>query len=327
MSDRPVRCFALEASRAYAESVADALGVSLGSHEERGFEDGEHKSRPLESVRGEDAYVIHSLYGDPEQTASDKLVRLLFFLGAVKDAGAHRVTAVTPYLCYARKDQKTKPRDPITTRYVASLFEAVGVDRVVTIDVHNIAAFQNAFRCATEHLVARPLFASHCAALVGDEEISVVSPDAGGIKRADRMRADLERALGRPASGAFLEKYRSEGVVRGGTIAGDVRDRTAIIVDDLIGAGTTMGHAAAACRDAGARRVIAVATHGIFVGDANDVIAEPAIEQVIITDTVPPFRLHPDLVKRKVTVLSTAPLIADAIRCMHEGRSMVELTL
>ena len=327
MSDFPVRCFTLEASRPYAEAVAEALGVSLGSHEERGFEDGEHKSRPLESVRGEDVYVIHSLYGDAEQTASDKLVRLLFFLGALKDAGAYRLTAVTPYLCYARKDQKTKPRDPVTTRYVASLFDAIGVDRVVTIDVHNIAAFQNAFRCATEHLVARPLFVRHCADMVRNEEIGVVSPDAGGIKRADRLRADLVCVLDRPVTGAFLEKYRSEGVVRGGAIVGDVRDRTAIIVDDLIGAGTTIRRAAAACRDAGARRVIALATHGVFVGAANDVIADPAIEHVIVTDTVPPFRLNPDLVKRKVTVLSTAPLIADAIRCMHEGRSMVELTL
>ena len=137
--------FALGATRPHGDAIARRLGLELSPHEEREFEDGEHKSRPLISVRGRDVYVIHSLYGDREQSANDKLVRLLFFLGALRDASAGRVTAIVPYLAYARKDRKSKPRDPVTTRYVASLFEAVGTDRVVTLDVHNLAAFQNAY--------------------------------------------------------------------------------------------------------------------------------------------------------------------------------------
>ncbi|HID67352.1 MAG TPA: ribose-phosphate pyrophosphokinase, partial [Roseibacterium sp.] len=152
-----LRIFALNSSRDFGERVAKAMGQPLAEHEEREFEDGEHKLRPLENVRSKDVFVIAALYGDAEQTVNDKLVRLLFFIGALKDASAQRVTAVIPYLCYARKDSKTKSRDPVITRYVASLLEAVGVDRVVTMDVHNLAAYQNAFRCHSDHLQAKTL--------------------------------------------------------------------------------------------------------------------------------------------------------------------------
>ena len=132
--------FALTASAEIGTAVAAALSQPLAKHEEREFEDGEHKARPLDPVRGADVYVIHSLHGEPGNSANDKLCRLLFFIGALKDAGAARVTAVAPYLCYARKDRRTKPNDPVTTRYVAGLFESVGTDAVVTLDVHNPAA-------------------------------------------------------------------------------------------------------------------------------------------------------------------------------------------
>ena len=144
--------FELNASRELGERVARALGSPLTPHEEREFEDGEHKARPLESVRGRDVYVLVSLYGDARQSVNDKLVRLLFFLGALRDASAGRITAVIPYLCYARKDRRSKSRDPVATRYVAGLLETVGADRVVTLDVHNLAAYENAFRIRAEHL-------------------------------------------------------------------------------------------------------------------------------------------------------------------------------
>ena len=134
--------FALQASRAWAEPVAARLGVPLAAHEERAFEDGEHKVRPLVNVRGRDVYVMESLHGDEAQTVDAKLCRLLFFIGALKDAAAGRVTAVVPYLGYARKDRKTKARDPVTTRYVAALFEAVGTDRIVTLDPFDIAEWR-----------------------------------------------------------------------------------------------------------------------------------------------------------------------------------------
>ena len=124
--------FAVEGTRDFGERVAQHLDLILGTHEERPFEDGEHKIRPLAEVRRQDVFVIHSLYGDAEQSPNDKLCRLLFFIGALKDAGAERVTAVVPYLCYARKDRRTQPRDPVTTKYVARLFEACGADAVMT---------------------------------------------------------------------------------------------------------------------------------------------------------------------------------------------------
>ena len=180
------------------------------------------------SVRGRDAFVVQSLYADGQQSVNDKLLRLLLFIGALKDAGAASVTAMVPYLAYARKDQKSKPRDPVTTRYVAAMFEAVGTDRVVTMDVHNLAAFQNAFRCRTDHLQANGLFVAHFAPLVGERPVVVVAPDAGGIKRAERFRERLERTLGRPVAAAFAEKHRSEDVVSGDMMVGPVQGRCAL---------------------------------------------------------------------------------------------------
>jgi ribose-phosphate pyrophosphokinase len=320
-----LKLFALGSSKSFGETVARELRLRLAPHEERDFEDGEHKSRPLESVRGAHVYVLSSLYGEARESPNDKLAKLLFFLGAVRDAGAERVTAVVPYLCYARKDRKTQPRDPVTTRYVAGLFEAVGVDRVVVLDVHNLQAFQNAFRCRTEHLEARMLFVEHLAPILGSREAVVVSPDAGAMKRADDLRSALARRLEREVPVAFLEKERALGVVRGGALVGDVRGRVAVVVDDLIATGTTLARAAAACRELGATTVHAVATHGLFVGGAAKALADPALETIAVTNSVPPFRLEGSATRGKLTVLDAAPLIAQAIARLHSNGSLVEL--
>ena len=325
MSDNDLRIFALDASRSFGEAVAAQLALPLGPHEEREFEDGEHKARPLVSVRGADVFVIHSLFGEATQSANDKLVRMLFFIGALKDAAAARVTAVVPYLAYARKDRKTKSRDPVTTRYVASLFEAVGTDCVVTLDVHNLAAFQNAFRCRTEHLEANSLFVAHFAPLFPDAEIAVVSPDAGGIKRAEQFRNRLAAALGRPVAAAFAEKHRSAGVVSGEALVGDVGGKVAIIIDDLISAGSTIARTARACRDRGATRVLAAASHGLFAGAANSVLAESSVEQIVVTDAVPPLRVTDGRLKAKLVHVGTASLFAEAIGRIHSGGSIVDL--
>jgi len=325
MSEYVPLLFALQASRAFGEAVAAKLGVPLAAHEEREFEDGEHKARPLESVRGRDVYVLHSLYGEAGQSANDKLARLLFFVAAVKDAGAARVTAVVPYLAYARKDRRSQPRDPVTTRYVACLFEAVGTDCVLALDVHNPAAFQNAFRCRTEELEARGLFVDHFVPLLGNTEVTVVAPDAGGVKRADRFRQRLEAALGRPVGAAFAEKHRSRGVVSGALFIGDVAGRTCIVIDDLIAAGTTMLRTAEACRARGALRVFAAATHGVFAAAANTVLAASAVEGIVVTDSVPPLRVTDPGLKAKLAVVSVAELVAEAIRRLHAGGSIVAL--
>ena len=320
-----MRVFALNATRPLGARVASALGIKLSEHEDREFEDGEHKTRPRVSVRGSDVYVIQSLYGDPEATVNDKICRLLFFLGAVRENGAARITAVIPYLAYARKDRQTKSRDPVTTRYMAQLLEAVGADVVMTIDVHNIAAFQNAFRCRTVHLDTRRLFAKRAKELVADELVVIASPDPGGVKRAQLFQETFEDVLGRPVGRAFMEKRRSAGIVSGNLLVGDVADATVLVIDDLISTGGTMARAAEVCREQGARRVFAFAAHGLFVGDANAALADPDLEKTVITDTVPPFRLDPDVARRHLEVISCAELFAEAIRRCHEGGSIVDL--
>ena len=317
--------FALDASRAFGEAVSQRLALPLAAHEEREFEDGEHKTRPLVSVRDRDVYVIHSLYSDPAQSVNDKLARLLFFIGALHDASARRVTAVVPYLAYGRKDRRSKSRDPVTTRYVAALFEAVGTDCVLTLDVHNPAAYQNAFRCRTEELEANGLFVDHFTPRLGAAEVVVVSPDAGGIKRAERFRSRLSRALQRPIGTAFAEKYRSGGVVSGNALAGDVDGKVAIIIDDMIAAGSTVARAAQACRDRGATHVHAAVSHGIFAEPANDVLAQSSVEQIVVTDTIPPWRVSAPGLRSKLVQLSVAGLFAEAISRMHAGGSLVEL--
>jgi len=325
MSVENLALFAFETGHDYGARVAAHLGMPLAPVEERDFEDGEHKARPLGNVRGKDAYVICSLYGDDRLSVNDKLVRLLFFVGALRDAAAQSVTVVAPYLCYARKDRKTKARDPISSRYVAQMFEAMGTTRFVTMDVHNLAAFQNAFRCPTEHLEARVLFASHFAQRLRGEQLVVLSPDVGGVKRAEEFRRTLADAVSEPPGGGFMEKRRSRGVVTGDVLVADVADRGVIILDDLISSGTTMRRCAKAARAAGARKVYAVATHGLFMAGAAEVFADEAFDGVVVTDTVPAFRLPTSLVAQKITVLDSTALVAEAIRRIAAGGSIVEL--
>jgi ribose-phosphate pyrophosphokinase len=318
MKQQPLTLFALEGSRPFGERIATHLAATLAPHEERGFEDGEHKARPLQTVRGHDVFVVHSLHGDDRQSANDKLCRLLFFCGALRDSGAARVTAVTPYLCYARKDRRTKPNDPVTTRYVAALFEAVGIGRVIGVEVHNVAAFENSFRCLTWHVECAPILAAHFAPLVRDDPVAAVSPDAGGAKRAARFREELQSLTRREVSSAFMEKSRSAGVVSGEVLAGDVRGRTAVIVDDLISTGGTLVRAARACRAAGATRVFAAAAHGLFMGGAPELMAEKALDGIVVTNTVPTFRLSRESAK-KVVMLDATEAVAGAITACHDG--------
>lgn len=317
-----MRLFALNASRSFGEKTASALGLMLDAHEEREFEDGEHKARPLVSVRGEDVYILQSLHGGPDQSPNDKLCRLLFFAATMKENGAARVTVLIPYLAYARKDRQTKRRDPVTTRYVAQLLEAAGIDCVVTLEVHNITAFQNAFRCQTVHLDTRRLFGKRISEIAGTRPLVVASPDPGGVKRAQLFREALEISLGRPVGSAFMEKRRSAGKVSGNFLVGDVEGAAVLIIDDLISSGGTMLRAAQACREAGALAACGFAAHGLFTGDAAKTLLHPSLEMIFITDSVPPFRLSQDFPAGRIGIVSAAPLFSETIRVLHEGGSV-----
>jgi ribose-phosphate pyrophosphokinase len=318
--------FALNATRDLGARIARALGVELAPHEEHPFEDGEHKARPLTSVRGRDVYLVQSLHGGPDASPDGKLCRLLFFAGALRDAGAARITAVIPYLAYARKDRRTESRDPVTSRYVAQLIEAVGIDRVVAVDVHNPAAFENAFRCPTVHLEARSLFVAHLLPRVRGRRVVVVSPDAGGAQRAELLRETLAAALGAEVGLAILEKRRTGGLVVGEpAVIGLAEGASAVIIDDLISTGSTLARAASACRAAGAVDVYALVTHGLFTGDAAELVAAAGLKQMVTTNTVPPFRLPPASVDSYLTVLDAAPLVAEAIRRLHQEQPLEEL--
>jgi ribose-phosphate pyrophosphokinase len=325
MHSAPRLIFALDATKDLGLKIATALQEPLARHEEREFEDGEHKARPLDDVNGADVYVVQSLHSGPQQSANDKLCRLLFFIGALKDAGALRVTALVPYLCYARKDRRTKPNDPVTTRYIGTMFEALGTDCVVTLEVHNPAAFENAFRCRTIALTSTPLFVDYVKNTLSDSKLAVISPDAGGMKRAELLRENLENALHRPIGKGLAEKHRSAGIVSGDLFAGDVSDSTALIVDDLISTGGTLLRAARSARAAGAKRVIALVTHGLFMPGSTDVLADSALDQIVITDAVPPFRLDNPAYNKKLAVLPVASQFAETIRRLRENRSLTDL--
>jgi len=326
MSDKPPPLlFALSGSDDLGAGIARHLGLSLSPHEARVFEDGEHKARPLVGVRARDVYVIHSLYSEAEESVNDKLCRLLFFLGALRDGGAERICAVIPYLAYARKDRRTKPHDPLTSRYMAQLIEAMGADLVMVMDVHNIAAFENGFRCPTVHLDTRSLFAQRICDRFGDRPLAVVSPDIGGVKRAQLFQEMLEQMIGHTVGKAILEKRRSQDVVSGSLFAGDVKGATVLVIDDLISSGGTMARAAHACRDHGAQEVYAVAAHGLFVGRAAKVISDPALSGTFVTDSVRPFRLGPKVIDQHLEIVSAAPLLAEAIRRCHTGGSVSDL--
>ncbi|ELR71614.1 Ribose-phosphate pyrophosphokinase [Fulvivirga imtechensis AK7] len=320
-----MRLFSLDSGH-LGEKITDSLSIIPDVLEERNFEDGEHKLRPLVSVRDEDVYVVHSLYGDATQTVNDKLCKLLFFIATVKDCGAKNVTAVVPYLCYTRKDRRTKARDPVTMRYVAMLFEAVGVDRVVTVDVHNLQAYQNAFRCKTEHIEARHLFADYFKSIfTPNDRIVVMSPDFGGLKRAEQFRERLSGVMQADIDFAFMEKKRSKGVVSGESVVGDVKGKSVIIMDDLISTGTTMVRAAVACDRLGAQAVYAVATHGAFVGKADEIFQEKAVKKIIVTNSMCHDRLSETLNRQKLVILDIGPMLAEVVRRLNSGGSLVSL--
>ena len=313
--------FSIDPECGFASALADALDESLSPHEDRSFEDGEHKLRPLVDPRGADVYVLGSLHGSPRFSPHDRLCRLLMFVATLRDHGAARVTALVPYLAYGRKDRQTQPFDPVAPRYLAQLFEAVRVDQLVVLEAHNLAAFQNAFRCPTLHLAAHLAFDAVVPAWVGDRPLAIASPDPGGVKRAQLWQASLEHRLARPVGFAMVDKRRSAGQVSScGLVAGQVEGMAVLLIDDLIASGQTLRHAAQALRQAGAREVMACAAHGLFTGQAAEALADPSLARVLVTDSVPDLRLPATAqVRDKLQVVTVAQLFAQAVRACRDA--------
>jgi ribose-phosphate pyrophosphokinase len=317
--------FAPQASLTFGERVAAALGVELAPLEEREFEGGEHKARPLVSVRDGHAYVIQCLAGDRTASANDRLCRLLFLVATLKDCGAARVTACVPYLAYARKDRRTKERDPVTQRYVAQLLEAAGTDHLLAMEVHNLAAFENAFRCPVDHLEFAPLLAERLIREPASLPTVIVSPDIGGAKRAQRLREIVAARSGEDVGLAFIEKRRSGGVVSGDRLVGEVAGSRAVIVDDLISSGTTIARAVQECRRAGAARIEAAAAHGVFTAESARILAEHVPDRLFVSDSILPVRLEQEGWRKSLEILPASSMFAEAIRRLESGGSVVAL--
>lgn len=317
MNPSPPTVFLLDDSDDFARSLATALGGSLAPLEQRSFEDGEHKLRPLIPVRGDDVCVVCRLAGTAERSVDERIMRLLFLVATLRDHGARRISVIAPYLPYARKDRRTRPHDPLTLRYLAQLLETAGVARLAVMDVHNLAAFENAFRCETLHLEAAPWLIDALVRPGSQAPLAVLSPDTGGIKRAEQFRELLEQRTGRQSHLVFLEKYRRGDRVWGDGIVGRLSDCQVVIVDDLVAGGTTLSRALDNCAREGVKEVVAVASHGVFSPGAEALLAHPALHRLVVTDSVDSNLLrqsHP-----RLDVIPVAPIVAEAVSLLFRG--------
>jgi len=321
-----MKLFALEGSHSFGEQVAEHLQMELCPHDERYHSDGELYVRPLVNLRGSIVFIIYSLFSDQRESVNDKLAKLKYMIGACRDAAAEKIIAVVPYLAYARSDRKVKSREPVITKYVAMELEAVGASRIITMDVHNLQAYQNAFRtCIPDNLTCRIEFAKFLAERLGTTKpkyISVLSPDVGGFSRAQYFRKALMHLLGKGIGMAWLDKQHDDDSDKKEvtTVIGDVR-RVMISFDDMTAGGGTSFSAAKTSKDQGAEEVWCVATHGLHVGDANRLFAQSYVDHLVLSDTIEPFRLKPKVL-RKVEVVPTTHLWAEAIRRTYTGESL-----
>jgi ribose-phosphate pyrophosphokinase len=318
--------FAPTESQALGLAASERSGIPLAALEEREYAGGEFKLRPLQSVRDRTVFVVQALAETQKSPIALRLVRLLFLIHSLRDAGAERVVTVIPYLAYARKDRRTKARDPVYTRYIAQQLEAAGSDRVVLLDVHNASSVDNAFRVPVDHLSAMPMMAAHFIQHLPHGKLAVVSPDIGGIKRAQLFRELLERKTGQEVELVFVEKRRDGNVLSGGTVVGNPRGRAAIVLDDLCSSGTTLIKAATALRAAGAVSVHATVTHTPLEDGLAALAAADDIAQVVVTDSVGHAPNPVSLGKRgKVKILPSGELLGCAMARMMTGDPLAPL--
>ena len=299
-----------------AARIADKLGVALCGVTAKTFANGEVYCRFEESVRGADVFIVQPTCGNPYEglSANDALMELMMMIDAAVGGSAHRVIAVCPWYGYSRQDKKSAPREPISARMVATMLEAAGIDRIVTMDLHS-GQIQGFFQKPCDHMTAMFMLTQYFADL-GLEDLVVVAPDAGRVKLNKRFAYQIGADL------AILNKERpAQQVAEIGYIIGDVAGKTAVLVDDIIDTAGTLKAAARAVHDAGARRVYAAATHGVFSGNAWENLASAGLEQIVVTDTIPLPPGAPD----NVRVLSCADLLTSSIRQIFTDGSVSDV--
>ena len=281
------------------------------------FADGEVYCRYGESIRGADLFIVQSICGNEREgmTVNDSLWELLLMVHAAKHASAHRIIAVTPWYAYSRQDKKSAPREPISARLVADTLEVAGIDRLVTMDLH-AGQLQGFFSQPVDHMTAMPILTQFVLDRLGDEDLVIIAPDAGRVKLVRKFA----QKVGAPY--ALMEKERpAQQVAEIGYVIGDVKDKTAVIVDDIIGTGSTLTAAAQTVLDEGAKRVFAVATHGLFSGDAFSILESGPLSGIVVTDTIPLRAGAPEL----VTQLTCADILEDSIRRIFTDDSVSEI--
>ena len=313
MASGQLKIFSGSAHKALAEEIADFLQVPVGRAKLQRFPDTEVSFQIDENIRGTDVFIVQPTCTDVDR----HLIELCVMIDAFKRSSASRITAVIPYYGYARQDRKDKPRVPISAKLVANLITAAGANRVLTMDLHK-AQIQGFFDIPVDHLFAAPVIIAHLQQM-GSDELTIVSPDAGGAERARAYAKRLDAEL------AIIDKRRSEdGTAEVMNVVGDVAGRTCILQDDIIDTAGTIVKAANALKANGAERVFACAVHGVLSGPAIERLEQAPIDSVIITNTIP---LMTERAKacRKIRQLSVARLLGQAIRSIHEETSVSSL--
>lgn len=307
-----IQLFTGNSNRDLAQEIADYLSISVGEATVSTFSDGEITVRLQENVRGSDVYVVQSTC----TPVNNNLMELLLMVDALKRASAGRITAVMPYYGYARQDRKAQPRVPISARLIADLLTISGIDRVLTIDLH-AGQIQGFFDIPVDHLYAAPVLSEYMKEKYVNETV-VVSPDAGGVERARSFAKRIDASL------AIIDKRREKANVSEVMhVIGEVDGMDAILFDDMIDTAGTITQAAAALKENGAKRVIATCAHAVLSGPALQRINDSVLEDVIVTNTIPMEDKKAQC--SKLTVLSVAALLGEAIRRIHEETSVSSL--